>query len=472
MIPRTHTLLSLDTFRLTWLTTTAYKPYTPLQRWLKALLSSLIIGLLGAAILPFATWAQSTQLYFPTVPPKKARHLNHLYEYDPSPLNGRVPLIVLPGRAQEYQRHSWWKRFYKSFTEHPGLKSTYKPYVFLYDSTQEVALLSEELHQELSVLLKAMPSSQSIVLASYSMGGLLARDALVTHPEQLDRTQAVLGISVPFHGSPMFDRQWFTHYLDHVSPIRDFWDRLAYKTYFASKENLQRRMHWANFDGSLPNYLGNKGQVKLTRPAYTLNSKPGTPDLDQAFRKRLVVHASFLDTPYTRLTNDELKAHKEPWSVRIAKAPKALIGSVLPFYGFTVHSIFDNMNLELANLPTWSPTDKAPQNSHLYRYNDGVIPLSSMLYLPERPRQPYNEDYRTLATLSNNCRVRILDDLDHTDMGHYRLTDSLLNRKDLLTDSSPRKKPLEWLMQDLAELQSTSKQLKSRAHYCQPNRLN
>jgi pimeloyl-ACP methyl ester carboxylesterase len=458
--------------------------------WLK-LACSLLLSLLSCfTSLPQAQ-AQDTSSLFPQVPPEKNRHLNHLYEYESSLLGSRTPLVVIPGRAQEKQNDAWWLRVGKDFARHPTLKQSYKPYVFLYDSTQDVNLLSQEFHQELRVLLDELAPQQQVVLLTYSLGGLIARDTLVQHPSQLQRVHSVLGVSVPYHGSPMFNGRWFTHYLDHASPIRAFWDRLVYKAYFIDKGNLTRRMTWANFDGSRPFYAKASPEASKPTPAgfsehsasqaFTVDAKSArqlVPAVER-FKQKLIVHASYLDNPYTRLDNTarstlaEAEAAQGPSSraLKVLTLPKVVLGSVLPFYGFTVHSVFGYMNLQLARLPVHAaaqPLSDEPSLKHLYRYNDGVLPLSSMLYLPERLNEPYNEAWQGLVAAADICKVRLFKGIDHVDMGQYRLVESWIRKRDSVHPGWPRQSPIEWQLFELERLRS-GRGLKPLSQHCQGN---
>jgi hypothetical protein len=109
------------------------------------------------------------------------------------------------------------------------------------------------------------------------------------------------------------------------------------------------------------------------------------------------------------------------------------------------------MNWQIANIPTYTPKAQWAGLQHLYRFNDGVIPLSSMLYLPERDR-PYNEALGGFKETYDGCYARVFADLDHVDLGHYRWPERHLVAPDMFHLEATQRKPMAWLFEDLNRL--------------------
>ena len=78
----------------------------------------------------------------------KQVHLNHLYAFDSKPLGDRIPLVILPGRAQEAQRNPWWRKFETRWKLQADLEARYKLYIFMYDSTQKLEIPTDEFRQD------------------------------------------------------------------------------------------------------------------------------------------------------------------------------------------------------------------------------------------------------------------------------------------------------------------------------------
>jgi hypothetical protein len=402
----------------------------------------------------------------PTVPwlfTRKQPHLNHLYQFDESPLNGRQAVIVIPGRSQEGQGNPWWRKLTKAVAQQPALQQRYKFYLFLYDSTELLSLLSTEFAQELeSFTQHQAPNSPKLVIVSYSLGGLIARDTLLDNPTLMEKTQTVFGMATPYHGSLLFDKSWFDKFFQNPSPFRKLSDKIAYQAFMFGRDNLVQDMGWRNFDGSIPqpkitkfwhkpnNDSNNNTNevISLPLPKYRSSDARVTE-----FKKRLIVYASYLENAYTKPAKKR-KPLLTTTSNEIIHVPANLLGTVLPIYGYTVHGAMTYMNWQIANIPTVTPQANWAGLQHLYRYNDGVIPLSSMLYLPER-NEPYNEPLHNFQTLYDGCYLRVFYDIDHVDMGHYRWPEKGLITNDIYHWSLGGRKPMDWLFYDLAHLHTT-----------------
>ena len=48
--------------------------------------------------------------------------LDRIFEFDDEPLGNRIPVILVPGRAEEFQPNSWWKKFERLVDNNKGFK--------------------------------------------------------------------------------------------------------------------------------------------------------------------------------------------------------------------------------------------------------------------------------------------------------------------------------------------------------------
>jgi hypothetical protein len=378
----------------------------------------------------------------PLVKYYKRLDLNQIYQFETSPLGTRTPLILLPGRAEEYQYNAWWKTFFNHFKQAPGLSLRYKPYVYIYNSKNELNTQVQRFVENYTQTHFPRPS----VWVSYSLGGVIAREAFL-HPAIEPQVKGNIAIAVPFHGSPLFNTEWFSQYLQHRnnSPIRRFSDRLLYRLYLFDKTNLLEGLRWDNMDGSFPRFTeGNKGIGSPQPPVTVYEPFWTTPKRMAAFKKRTIIYTSYLDNPYTgrKLTNTVLK--------QAETITKDLLTSVVPFDFISVHSVLRYTNLQLSNLPTYHAD--GPLNNHVYRYNDGVVPLSSGLFLPARPGQPYTEQLKDLVNLSDCQLVRVFKHWDHTEIGEYFAWNRRTKLKDSVHANLEAKTPNDWVFYDLQQL--------------------
>lgn len=397
------------------------------------------------------------------LPAKAQRHLNHTYAFDASPLGNRIPIIILPGRTQEKQQNPWWKKFHRKWLKAPDLVQKYKLYLFLYDSTQDVRIPAYEFRQELHHFVEMLGNThKKVVLISYSQGGLIARDALVSEPALMRYVDTIFGISVPYHGSPLFDKEWLAEEFKHYSPLRRGMDRFTFATYMNSRSYLSRNMNFVNFDTSKPNAITPKKVLGLM-PRKSVPLTPNPPrwtEKDEAlrtFKLKLIVYASYLKSPYSEY-GDEGRLREDLTNFgTIARLNNVILGAVVPTYYPSVHRTLEFMGRQLsqltvANVPHFNQPKQYPRgHGHPFRFNDGVIPASSLFYLPVR-NTPYTEYIGVYPRLWDICDGRFFNDLDHVDLGHYRFPEFPLVAEDVFHANEKARKPMQWLFDDLKRL--------------------
>lgn len=385
--------------------------------------------------------------------------LNHIFYFEDSPLGDRIPVILMPGRAEEYQHSSWWKKIWKRLKKDDEFLAHYKLYAYIYDSKHELDEQSVDFNKDVKRHFGHLGPTQPLVLVTYSLGGVIAYEALADK-EVMEKVHTVFGIAVPYHGSPMFDPSWFGKYLRprNRSPIRKAWDRFIYHGYMFGKTNLKRGLKWDNFDGSKPQFDNDHLELQGDQVVHAIDPFEKR-DHTRAFKDKLVIYASYLENGYTK-TNQPFNPKKLPLKVvdKAANLPKDLtknvLGAVLPVYGYSVHSVFTYMNHQLSNLPTFTPEFPKGKNTHTYRFNDGALPLSSMLFLPPR-RTPYEGDLNSLLDASDVCRIRLFVNVDHMHIGQYSIRKSRLRSDDILSEPEEDLTPNHWIINDLKTLYET-----------------
>lgn len=378
--------------------------------------------------------------------------LNRVFEFEPTPLDKRIPVVLVPGRAEEFQQSSWWKKIDKLIRKDAVFNQYFKLYVYVYDSTQAVEFQALDFSKEMKARFAHLPEVQQVVLVTYSMGGMISVQAM-QEAEIFNRIHTMFALAVPFHGSPLFDPDWFTTYMrsPNYSPIRTIWDRLIYRGYLYNKPNLIQGLRWNNFDSSLPQFDRGTVHVKgdqIFHRDVGFKSKP----MDEEIKKKTIVYASYLENGYTK-SNQPFNPLKLPKYVldKSAKLPKELVGTVFPAYGLSAHSVLTYMNYQLANIPTFTPEYPEGKNTNLYRFNDGAIPLSSMLWLPQRDT-PYSDDFQGLIKAVDVQKVRVFVNLDHMHIGDYGLRKSRLITDDVVHPQEGKRAPNEWIVKDLFAL--------------------
>lgn len=380
---------------------------------------------------------------FPLPRQRSRKSLNQIYQFDRTPLGRRIPVLLVPGRAEEFQHNSWWRAIRKVSDRDLAFDRYFKLYVFLYDSEEELDVQADELAKELKARFNGLPASQPLMLVTYSLGGVITRE-MAKDTALLNRIDTMIAIAVPFHGSPMFDPDWFSEYLNPPSrsPVRRFWDRSLYRGYMFSKSNLTRGLNWDNFDSSKPQFDIN-GKSEGDQANSKIQPYEEYPNAD-LIRQKTIVYASYIENDYTNPKEEQKRSRIKSSLV----LPRKAIDAVLPFYGFTVHAVLNYMGLQLANLPTYTPDDPQGENTQLYRYNDGAIPLSSMLFL-KPSNEPYDDDLWGLVGMSTVRSIRVFHDMDHLHIGEYSVLKKKLVRPDMVHPEDGERSPHHWIIYDL-----------------------
>lgn len=385
---------------------------------------------------------------------RKLVGLDRIFEFDHSPLGNRIPLVLVPGRAEEFQPNSWWKKVESDAVRRKNFKKNFKVYAYIYDSRLPLKAQAEHFNRDMKHLFGKLPSRQKSVLIAYSLGGLIMAEAM-RDMAILEKVHTVFAIAVPFHGSPMFDPSWFSTYLSppNHSPLRKFGDKVLYRAYLLDKTNLIEGLSWDNYDGSMPQF--DAAEPGASDKSVIIGATTSIEDqYTKALKQKTVIYASFLPNEFSEpYVPAKKRKHKLPLNIIMgaARIPGDVLGAILPFYS-NVHSVFPYMGQQLANIPTFTPENPEGKNTHLYRYNDGVIPMGSMLWLPNR-NEPYSEDLQGQVDAMDVAKARIFVNLDHMHIGDY---DSFRPKRvltaDILHPGEGKRKPREWLLYDVESL--------------------
>ncbi len=205
-----------------------------------------------------------------------------LKEYDSTPLNGRMPIVLIHGIGGADGRLFHWDNFLSFADKSAAFKQRYKIYLYHYDSTRSVPTISRDLQWFLTNLIQQNNNTNIKVLA-YSEGGLLVRNAM--QDPYLDKHAAeVITIATPFHGSPLANQDWLQQQTAKDSPfsIVRMSQKIAYRITGMMYPTFKQDFHWDNFDGAIPaeQYLKS-------------NFKPGPDKYALAEKKNFVTYGSY-----------------------------------------------------------------------------------------------------------------------------------------------------------------------------------
>ncbi|WP_373532167.1 esterase/lipase family protein [Vampirovibrio sp.] len=205
-----------------------------------------------------------------------------LEAHDKSPLNNRMPLILIHGIGASASTEFNWERFLDFTKKDKALMGRYKIYLYHYDSSRSVPAISQNLQQTLKNFIQLL-GHKPIKIVAYSEGGLLTRNA-VQDPYLDQYIDEVITIATPFHGSPLANPEWIRQQVkteSRVSLLR-MSQRLAYNITGRLYPSFKEDFEWDNFDGAIPS------------EQYAAHHKKTTPtDYALAHKQRFVTYGSY-----------------------------------------------------------------------------------------------------------------------------------------------------------------------------------
>jgi pimeloyl-ACP methyl ester carboxylesterase len=376
---------------------------------------------------------------------------NGLQAYDSSPLRSRTPLVLIHGIGGNNNRLFDWHRFLRFASQQKAFNEKYKVYLYYYDSTRSVSVISLNLQHQLMDFVKNVGGKQIKVLA-YSEGGLLVRNAL-QDPELNDKVKAVLTIATPFHGSPLANPAWMRSEITGERPLSlvRLGINSAYSITGRMYPDFEQDFHWDNFDGTLSNMLMNQKLSVTPAPDYAL-----------AHKQDFITYGSFfgLDVDPKVLKKElnlSIPLPKERASVRNIFRKNILFSLVRNNIGkLPLAKTVPNSTQALSK--NASVLDEATLS--MMMLNDGISPISSSLwlgrYLPldartgaPKKRLPTSSLWDVLRSLKGKNKVRLFAGLDHRNWMEGTTRTGKAELHDLLNPESGSHNVFEWILKDL-----------------------
>jgi triacylglycerol esterase/lipase EstA (alpha/beta hydrolase family) len=235
---------------------------------------------------------------------------------DDDPLAARTPLILIhgfrPNAVPGAPDDSAWNNFLGYYSGSTPLRSTYKPYLFLYESNDiSVFDLGAALRDVLDVENLNDPAfgSKPLVIVAHSMGGLIARSFISQHWQLQgafkglpggSRVLKLITLATPHHGSPMANGPARNEKVNEIAPsdviVLDAIDNAYWSCHLdppgcngVQFDQLNRtNLHWDNYDGLL-DYSRFAGE----RNDWLLNELNGTTAWDD----KVIAYAGALSPP-------------------------------------------------------------------------------------------------------------------------------------------------------------------------------
>jgi len=358
-----------------------------------------------------------------------------LIPVDQSPLQDRIPLILIHGIRPAKDKLYDWKPFLVYAETNPDFSNRYKPYLFIYPPAELIEHNAQTLQQELIQYKTLHPETKPFRFLAQSLGGIVLRDTLNT-PALWQQTDRVIALGCAYHGSPLTNSNWMRARLKQVSFFSKFrrLNRISYWIFGRLFPHYKEDLCWDNFDGLMPDeYL----KRHVCQPRVSIHPS------EEEVQKYILYAGFFGETPKERELLRNLLG--VPPTVAAKKFTPPL----------SRHLITYLIRPDLAYIPLRINSQKSSAKLLMW-YNDGVSPIASQLwlgrYLEKVPRPiPPEGEWQTLGALKDNPNVRLFEGLDHGDWlkgtTRYRNVDGKL--LDWLHPEQPPKEVFSWILADL-----------------------
>jgi len=364
--------------------------------------------------------------------PALAQDLPALAPTDDTPLNHRIPLILVHGiNPKEGQLYNW-RHYVDAFMADPGFVRRYKIYLFHFAPRQSIPENSQLLLQTLNTFSATLPDGPPMRIVALSLGGNLVQ-AIAHQPVITGHVDRIITLAAPFHGTPLADPPWILAEHPAWTPS-GIADRFVYRTARKMFPTFAHDYGWDNFDGVLPPADAGSESISVSvRPAspqwMTYGSFFSTnPDAQIWLARQMGLPAAFLEAP------------------KPLRRPHGLLNK---------HRLMIHAQEAMAGL-TLSGTGKSRNNSGFSAmvFNDGVGPVASALWL--KTDAPLSEALKALG--SNPAGVRMFAGLDHADWVEgtfrYKTKESQAGSpqvRDWLHPDEPPRTVFGWVLHDLMQ---------------------
>jgi pimeloyl-ACP methyl ester carboxylesterase len=338
-----------------------------------------------------------------------------IYQSDQLPLKERSPLLLIHGGGSEYKELFHWDKVVARFNQDERFQSKYKVYLLRYDSTRLLEDIMPEVKGQMLELARSCRNPLTIM--ALSMGGNIAQ--LAAEDSELDRVIArVIAMGTPFHGSPLFSADWFQYslYKSKVLPLFRVLDSIDYRVYFSWHKNYQQDLKWDDADDLVPQVgafkskfpFGPKGVLTIGRDTSSILSEANSEH--KVDKKKFTVLAGYLLNTYV------LSRERDRLRYRIM-APFHFLSTQLRAQIGEENAALLVLNREISKIDTGPGGEELGRGAHVYALNDGITPISSALYLPEKVCRTHlllrETDLQGIAPLIDVASARAFRNIDH-----------------------------------------------------------
>ena len=384
-----------------------------------------------------------------------------IYQYDDMPVGNRRPLLMVHGLRGEFWRGFRWKNVTAFLLQDRDFRDTYKIYFVRYNTHVPLPTVKPSFKKAVRDL-AASTGNKPISVVALSMGGSLIQEAM-EDDDIANVVDRVVTMGTSFHGSPLFCFDWMKY-----SMLKHYWtpwQRLdlcvAYKLYFDRHQNLLSDLKWDDSDKRIPDvgpfhvyfpwhFAGDLTPSRMDNPRIAqINSRL------KEEKNKFITYGGYLKSPYGI-------SKKPGYMASLFRWPGHFVHTTIPEHLGREHPVLRALNRQIGqSIPSAansSDRSKTAPGTFLYGLNDGITPLASALFLPQKillaASFTSEADIPAVKDSIDVRKARIFANIDHlTFIDGYRPPFTPAKLKDELSPEEGAKMMFQWLLDDLMEQQ-------------------
>jgi hypothetical protein len=395
----------------------------------------------------------------PTGHAVKKKPLNtEIYQWDDKPLGDRSPFLFVHGLRGEYYKQFRWAKVVNKFVSNPQFNRRYKVYTVRWDTTARMEKVVPQFRQAVSHLYEST-GQKPITILALSIGGNLVYESVLD--KNIDRdVRQILTLGTPFHGSPLFNDQWLQYsvYKNMAMPLTRVDHSIDFKVYFHRNPCLQKDFFWDDADHAIPergrffSYVpfGPSGYLHVEEQTNVRLRAINEQNFD---KKKLITYSCYLISPYMNTSGKRFveTTLMFPW---------VLFSMKIPAHFGREHPVLKFLNRSIGSIVSEQEAVKKAQTPYLYQLNDGIAPLISALFIPDKilaneslckesdiPRLQQATDVKLARTFRNADHLTFIDG--------YRPFLAPKKLRDELHPDEPGKEVFDWMLDDILEVKDS-----------------
>jgi Lecithin:cholesterol acyltransferase len=374
-------------------------------------------------------------------PIRSAPKTVQIYQFDASPIGQRQPLLLVHGLDDERAYLFCWKPVCEYLSKSEDFQKRFKIYLTRYDTHASQQTTTNNFKSAICNL--ASTENNHVVVVALSIGGNIVRNAMAD-PEVDRDISRVITLGTPFHGSPLFCKDWMQYSVlrSHSWPFTSFDRYAAYTFYFRHHRNLQSDYYWDNCDQQFPDTGPYVFRFPAIRGVLSPPAKAPVGVNTTQSNDKFIAYASYMKNQVSNETPHTFR-------YRLQNSVSTFFGTTMPAHFSDDHAALRILNFEIA-----SAVQKGNSKQPVYALNDGIVPIISALSIPTKSvgagMVSDDIDIGYLRSRINIKKARLFANIDHVTFLDGRTPRGCpTNLPDLLSPGETPRPIFSWLLNDI-----------------------